>query len=347
MSNARGQWDPMRELNRYGEDIKAFAKLGGVLLVVGVVVWLVMSSVYTVGHNERALILRFGKDAGVVESGLHFKLPFGIDRVKAVAVDEVKRQEFGFRTEEPGVETVYARQTPRIEEEGRILTGDLNILMVQWVVRYRIDNIRNYFFSLRSPEDTVRDVSEAVMRQVVGDSSVDEVLTFDRVRIQEEARNLIQEKLDEYGQKKKGAGINILAKGGVRLKDVSPPEEVKDAFNAVNKARQQQEKIKNEAQAERNSKIPEARGKKERIISEAHGYAAQRVNEAQGDVARFLELLKIHQKTPEITEKRLYLEAMREVLRKVRHKYVLDSTASDVLKFLNLKNSGREGGSQQ
>jgi membrane protease subunit HflK len=345
--SSTNQWDPVRDLRRYSEDIKAFMKLGAILAVVVVLVWLVMSSVYTVQAKEEALILRFGKDAGVTGPGLHFKLPFGIDRIKKVAVKEVKRQEFGFRTEQAGVETIYARPTPRIEEEGRILTGDLNILMVNWVVRYRVENVRDYYFSLRSPDNTIRDVSEAIMRQVVGDSSVDEVLTFDRERIQLEAQRLIQEKLDRYGPDDRGAGIEILDQGGVRLKDVSPPEEVKDAFNAVNKARQQKETIINQAEAERNSKIPEAKGKKNRVISEAQGYATQRVNEAQGDVARFEQLLSVHQKNPSITEKRLYLETMGEVLQKVPRKHVLDPGASDVLKFLNLKDAQTKGGQQQ
>ncbi len=341
MSTNRGQWDPMRDLQQYSNDIKSFLKLGAALAVIVLGVWLVMSSVYTVESRERALVLRFGEDMGVQGPGLHFKLPFGIDRIKKVATEEVKREEFGFRTQEAGVETVYAQATPRIKEEGRILTGDLNILTVDWVVRYRVEDMRKYFFNLRAPTKTIRDVSEAVMRQVVGDSSVDEVITFDRDRIQIEAQELIQEKLDQYE-----AGINILEQGGVRLKDVSPPEEVKAAFNEVNKARQQKETIINEAVSERNSKIPEARGRKQRVIDEAKGYATQRVNNAQGDVARFKELMKEHKKAPQVMEKRLYLETMRKVMDRVSRKYILDSGTSEVLKFLNLDKPQMKGGKQ-
>ncbi len=341
MSTNRGQWDPMRDLQQYSNDIKSFLKLGAALAVIVLGVWLVMSSVYTVESRERALVLRFGEDMGVQGPGLHFKLPFGIDRIKKVATEEVKREEFGFRTQEAGVETVYAQATPRIKEEGRILTGDLNILTVDWVVRYRVEDMRKYFFNLRAPTKTIRDVSEAVMRQVVGDSSVDEVITFDRDRIQIEAQELIQKKLDQYE-----AGINILEQGGVRLKDVSPPEEVKAAFNEVNKARQQKETIINEAVSERNSKIPEARGRKQRVIDEAKGYATQRVNNAQGDVARFKELMKEHKKAPQVMEKRLYLETMRKVMDRVSRKYILDSGTSEVLKFLNLDKPQMKGGKQ-
>lgn len=339
MSTNRGQWDPMRDLRQYSEDIKSFLKLGAALAVIVVGIWLIMSAVYTVESRERALVLRFGKDIGVEGPGLHFKLPFGIDRVKKVATEEVKREEFGFRTQEAGVETVYAEPNARIKEEGRMLTGDLNILTVDWVVRYRIEDLRKYFFNLRAPSKTIRDVSEAVMRQVVGDSSVDEVITFGREQIQIEAQELIQKKLDEYE-----AGINILEQGGVRLKDVSPPEEVKAAFNEVNKARQQKETIINQAVSERNSKIPEARGKKQRIIDEAKGYAVQRVNTAKGDVARFKQLMEKHKKAPKVMEKRLYLETMRKVMHKVSRKYILDSGTSDVLKFLDLEKSQMKGG---
>lgn len=338
MSTNRGQWDPMRGLRQYSEDIKAFIKLGAGLAIVVVGAWLVMSSFYTVESRERAVILRLGKDVGVVESGLHFKLPFGIDRVKKVAVEEVKREEFGFRTEEAGVETRYAEASPEIREEGRILTGDLNILAVEWVVRYRVDDIRKYFFNLREPSETIRDVSESVMRQIIGDSSVDEVITFGRERIQMEAQELIQTKLTEYD-----AGIDILDQGGVRMKDVSPPDDVKAAFDEVNKARQRKETIINEGESERNSKIPEAEGKKQRVIDEAKGYASERINEATGDVARFKALMKAHEKAPEVMEKRLYLETMRNVMQNVSRKYVLDSGATDVLKFLDLDKSPMKG----
>jgi membrane protease subunit HflK len=325
------EWQFPEELKKWGQNPKQTAKLvliGAAIVVLG---WLALSSYYTVKADERALVLRFGAVQGTSGPGLHLKLPFGIDTVKKVAVKEVKREEFGFRTEKPGVQTVYREDTPELLDEARMLTGDLNILNLQWAVRYRVEDIKDYFINVRDPRATIRDVSEAVMRTVVGDSSVDEVLTIDRERVQIDCEDQMQTLLDDYG-----TGIHLV---NVRLKDVSPPEAVKDAFNDVNKARQRKETIINEAEAERNSKIPEAQGKKERTIEEANGYAEERVN-------HFLALLKVYEAAPDVTRRRIYLERMREVLSKVDRKYILDSTSPQVLKFLDLQAQAREGGSQ-
>ena len=337
MSWHNTQWRARWDFSRLEQNPKGAAVLAAVAIAVFLLVWLVMSSYYTVQANEQALVLRFGKDSGISGPGLHLKLPFGVDRVKKVEVKEIKREEFGFRTERPGIETTYATATSLQEDEARILTGDLNILMLKWVVRYKIKDIRQYFFSLRDPATTIRDVSEGAMRMVVGDSSVDETLTIGRGRIQEEVRDQIQRTLDSYE-----AGISVV---DVRLKDVNPPDMVKDAFNAVNKARQQKEQIINEAEAERNSKIPEAQGKKLRVIEEARGYALKRVNEATGDARRFLKLYSVYEKDPEVTERRLYLESMKQVLAPVKRKYIVEGGTGDVLKLLNLTATGpQEGG---
>lgn len=332
-------WEMPEEFRRMGKDPRSIAKIVGAVIGVIVLLALAWSSYYTVQANEQAVLLRFGRDAGIREPGLHFKLPFGVDTVWKVAVKEVKREEFGFRTEQPGVKTVYREGTPVLRDESRMLTGDLNILNLQWVVRYRVDNIRNYFFNVRNPAGTLRDVSEAVMRLVVGDSSVDEALTIGRVRIQQEAKEKIQQRLDGYE-----AGIHVV---NVRLKDVSPPEDVKDAFNEVNRARQEKETIINQAKTEVNSKIPEAKGKKQRTIEEARGYAEKRVNEAEGDVARFNALLREYTQAPEVTARRLYLETMSEQLPRLEKKYILDSSAGQVLKLLDLKKPEAGKGGQQ
>jgi len=331
------EWELPEEFRKLLNNPRTTAKVVAGIIVAILVGWLAWTAHYTVEANEQAVLLRFGKEIGVREPGLHFKLPFGIDRIRKVAVKEKKREEFGFRTEQPGVETVYREGTSPLKDEARMLTGDLNILNIQWIVRYRVDDIRDYFFNIRAPVATVRDVSEAMMRQVIGDRSVDEALTTGRVAIQEEAKQNMQERLDTYG-----AGIRIV---DVRLKDVSPPEEVKGAFNEVNQARQEKETIINEAKAEVNSKIPEAKGKKQRTIEEARGYAEERVNEAEGDVARFKALVTEYTRAPDVTAQRLYLEAMSERLQTVKKKYILDSSASQVLKFLDLKRpaSGQGG----
>ncbi|MFP4027463.1 MAG: FtsH protease activity modulator HflK [Candidatus Brocadiia bacterium] len=339
MSWQRDIVDLKREFKQYSQDFMAILKLALVVAILGVIAWFLLSSFYTVDAREQAVILRFGKESGIREPGLHWKLPFGIDKAKKVAVREKKRQEFGLRTKEAGVRTVYMQETEEILEEGRMLTGDLNILVVPWIVRYRVSDIRNYLFNVCNPEITLRDVSEAVMRTIVGNSSVDEVLTTDRERVQAEAQVQIQDKLNDYE-----IGIDILS---VRLKDVTPPELVKDAFNQVNQARQRKKTIENEAIAERNSKIPEASGKKERMIEEARGYKARRVNEAEGNVARFTKLLKVHSVAPDITEQRLYFEAMQEVFPKARQKYVIDSKSGDLLKFLDLHGEGEQKGARR
>lgn len=332
-------WDTPREFKRLTQDPRNIAKIAVAVIAVVIVVGLAWSSYYTVEANEQAVLLRFGQEVGVREPGLHFKLPFGIDTVKKVAVKEIKRQEFGFRTEQPGVKTVYREGTAQLKDEARMLTGDVNILNLQWIVRYRVSDIRDYFFNVRDPVAAVRDVSEAIMRLVVGDRSVDEALTIGRVDVQQQAKEKMQERLDSYE-----AGIHVVS---VRLKDVSPPEDVKGAFNEVNRARQEKETIINEAKAEVNSKIPEAKGKKERTIEEARGYAEKRVNEAKGDVARFKAVLKEYTRAPEVTARRIYIETLGEQLQKIEKKYIMDSSAGQVLKLLNLQQPAVSKGGQQ
>ncbi len=338
-TSSSDDWELPDEFRKIMQNPRTAATVVAGLIIAILVGWLVWTAHYTVQANEQAVLLRFGEAVGIRGPGLHFKLPFGIDRVKKVAVKEKKREEFGFRTEQAGVETRYREGTTPLQDEARMLTGDLNILNIQWIVRYRVSDIRDYFFNIRVPVATVRDVSEAVMRLVVGDRSVDEALTTGRVEIQEEAKQRMQERLNKYG-----AGIQVV---NVRLKDVSPPEDVKGAFNRVNQARQEKETIINEARAEVNSKIPEARGQKQRTIEEAKGYAQQRVNEAKGDVARFTALLAEYKQAPEVTAQRIYLEAMGTRLEQVKKKYIMDSSASQVLKFLDLqKPAGTQGGQQ-
>ncbi|MFP4177035.1 MAG: FtsH protease activity modulator HflK [Candidatus Brocadiia bacterium] len=333
----RKEWnseDVLRQLRRETQTVVWIA-VG--IVVLGLLGWAAATGYYTVEPNEQAVLLRFGRAVDVRGPGLHLKLPFGLDTTRKVEVTEKKREEFGFRTREAGVETVYEKDASGLREEARMLTGDLNILNIQWIVRYQVEEIRDYFFNVRKPVEAVRDTSEAVMRMVVGNSSVDEALTIGRGRIQTTAREMIQDRLDAYD-----SGIRVVA---VRLKDVSPPEDVKEAFNEVNRARQQKETIINEAKAEVNSKVPEATGKKERVVDEARGYAKQRVNEARGDVARFGALLEKYSLAPEVTARRIYIETMSEQLQKVEKKYIMDSSASQVLKFLDLKESGGvEGG---
>jgi len=337
MSWQTDYWNIKKDIRKFKKDLLNSGKIAAAIVIAVVVIWLVSSVHYTVDADQQAVILRFGRAIATQGPGIHLKLPFGIDAVIKAEVKEVKKEEFGFRTEEAGVKTVYVVDTPMLQDEARILTGDLNILMLKWVVRYKIDNIQAYLFSVRDPRRTVRDVSEAAMRLVVGDSSVDEILTIGRARIQDEVKLKIQKKIEVYR-----TGLQVV---DVRLKEASPPGMVKEAFNSVNKARQQKEKIINEAESERNSKIPEARGKKIQVIEEARGYAAKRVNEAQGDVALFRAVLEAYEKSPEVTEKRIYLETMQQVFKRVKTKYIISRNSADVLKFFNIRGDReKEGG---
>jgi len=338
-TSSSDDWELPDEFRKIMENPRTAGTVVGGLIIAILVGWLVWTAHYTVQANEQAVLLRFGEVVGIRGPGLHFKLPFGIDRIRKVAVKEKKREEFGFRTEQAGVETRYRESATPLQNEARMLTGDLNILNIQWIVRYRVSDIRDYFFNVRAPVATVRDISEAVMRLVVGDRSVDEALTTGRVAIQKAAKERMQQRLDNYE-----AGIQVV---NVRLKDVSPPEDVKGAFNKVNQARQEKETIINEARAEVNSKVPEARGQKQRTIEEAKGYAEQRENEAEGDAARFTALLTEYNQAPKVTAQRIYLEVMGKRLQQVKKKYIMDSSASQVLKFLDLKKPASAQGGQQ
>ena len=294
--------------------------LGAVALLL--VISGVLGTFYTVDSQENAVILRFGKhleSAGPIGPGLHAKIPFGVDRVFKEKVKEVKKEEFGYKTIEAGIETQY-KVTSSL-----MLTGDLNVANVQWVVRYQIVDLPKYLFNLRDVNAAVQDVSNAVMRCVVGDYSVDEVLTIGRQEIQSAAQEQAQELLDQYG-----AGIKVVA---IRLQDSTPPEEVRTAFNEVNRALQDKQRVIQEAEGERNRQIPAARGQKERTILEAEGYKIQKVNNAQGDVKEFEAVLERYKLAKEITRQRLYLETMSKVFARAGQKYIVEGEEG-VLKLL-------------
>ena len=296
----------------------------GIVLLILVILGL-SGTFYAVDVQESAVVLRFGKhleSAGTIGPGLHAKIPFGVDKVYKEKVKEVKKEEFGYKTLKAGIETQYEVMS------SLMLTGDLNVANVQSVVRYQIVNLPNYLFSLRDVQAAVRDISEAVMRRVVGDYSVDEVLTIGRQEIQTTAQEQIQELLQQYG-----AGIKVVA---VRLQESTPPEEVRDAFNEVNRALQEKQQVMQEAEGERNRQIPAARGDKERMILEAEGYKIQKVNRAAGDVAEFEAVLDKYKVAKEITRQRLYLETMAKVLSKAGRKYIIEGEEG-VLKLLPLE----------
>jgi len=302
------------------------------ILVLALIIGL--SAFYTVEPEETALVLRFGRYIRSSEPGLHLKLPFGIESVEKVQVQRQKKEEFGFRTVKAGVRSQYA--TRQYASEANMLSGDLNAAVVEWVIQYRIIDPYKFSFRVRNPEATFRAMSEAVMRSVVGDRTVNEVLTVGRAEVASVVQVELQKRCEQYE-----IGIKV---DQVVLQDVNPPDPVKPSFNEVNEAQQEREKLINQAQSEYNKVIPRALGEAQQTIQEAEGYALERVNQARGDSARFVAFFEEFRKAPEVTRKRIYLETMAKVLPQVEGKIVVDEDLRSVLPLLNLNSTSTEGG---
>lgn len=283
------------------------------------------SSYYTVPSDSVAVIQRFGKFVAEVPPGLHFKFPMGIDTATIVPVKRQLKQEFGFTT--PGGNDPY--QSPMDgRRETEMVTGDLNAALVEWVVQYRISDPAKFLFEVREPAATLRYVSESVMREVVGDRTVDEVITIGRQEIESEALLKMQSLATKYAM-----GISI---DQVQLKNINPPEPVQSSFNEVNQAQQEKERLINEARREYNKVIPLAEGEKDQRIREADGYRLKRINEAEGDAARFTALLTEYLKAPNVTRRRIYIETLQDVLPGIGSKIIIDGSTGNVLPLLNL-----------
>ncbi len=313
------------------------AILLGVLLLAGVGAW---TAYYTVPSDSVAVVQRFGKYHAEVPPGLHFKLPMGIDIATIVPVKRQLKQEFGFTT--PGARDEYQSPLPRDEQrETQMVTGDLNAALVEWVIQYRISDPVKFLFEVREPRETLRYVSESVMREVVGDRTVDEVITIGRQEIESEALTKMQSLSSKYEM-----GISI---DQVQLKNINPPQPVQASFNEVNQAQQEKEKLINEARRDYNKVIPLAEGEKDQRIREADGYRLKRVNEAEGDAARFSALFAEFSKAPEVTSRRIYIETLQDVMPGIRSKIIIDEQARSVLPFLNLdpKTLGSRNGEGQ
>lgn len=308
---------------------------GRLAIIIGTVfiAWASFSSFYTVQPEERAVVKRLGRVIGITEPGLHFKLPLGLDRVQLVATERVLKQEFGFRTEDSsGLErTRFVDQD--FPSESLMLTGDLNMIQVEWVVQYRIGDPILYLYGMREPTGTLRDLSESVMRRVVGNRIGSEVLTIGRVEIANTARDEIQAAMDKYDN-----GIRIIT---VELQDVVPPPLVQPAFNEVNEARQELERMINEATMQANQAIPRARGTANRIISEAEGYATERVNRSLGETARFTAVLAEYRNVPQVTRSRLYLETLSEALPRIGSVLIVQDNQIPPLPLFNLPDAQR------
>jgi membrane protease subunit HflK len=298
-------------------------------MIVGgaVVLATVISSYYQVELDEAGLVLRFGRFVRISNPGPHAKIPFGIERVQKVPVQRQLKQEFGFRTVRAGIQSTF-RKDEKTVDEALMLTGDLNVATVQWIVQYKISDPYKYLFKLRDVEETFRLMAEASMRTVVGDHSVTELLTVGREAISAKAKELLSNMCKLYDN---GIAVQQLV-----LQDVDPPESVKPSFNAVNQAIQERERAINEAWAEYNQEIPRARGLAEQKIEAAEGYAVDRVNRAKGDAQRFVALEEQYRKAPEVTRARIYLETLSAALPNAGKKLIFDEKAKGILPMFPL-----------
>ena len=324
------------------------------IIVVFVLVAL-KTMIYTVATDSAGVVLQFGRYSRTTQPGIHLKLPFGMETAESVPVKKVQKEEFGFRTLKAGVDSVYlgmdeinsgqyrpedllrlirengsytggSQQLSRIAQgilqgEYVMLTGDLNIVDVTWIVQYKIKDARDYLFNIRDPRQTIRDVSQAVMRQLIGNGSVDEAITINRVQNEQDAKEALQALLDAYA-----TGIYVQA---VKLQSCNPPQRVRPAFDEVVKAQQEKETRINQANKAYNEVIPMTRGEAQKLIETAKGYATERVNQAEGNVAKFAKIYEEYKKAPEITRQRMYLETMAKVLPQIPEKWILEQGGAD------------------
>ena len=298
-------------------------------VIIGVIVLWLATGIYIVGPDEVGVVRTFGKFTRVVQSGLNWKFPAPIEVVNTPKVTEVKRIEIGFRTLKNG-------QYRTVEKESLMLTGDENIVDAEMIVQYKIKDPVAYLFRIVGPELTVREAAEASLRTVVGRNKIDETLTTGKFTIQEETKSQLQSILDIYN-----SGIHVVA---VQLQDVSPPKEVIGAFKDVASAKEDKNRMINQAEGYRNDVIPKARGEGEAMIRDAEGFKESRIKRAEGDAAKFTTILKEYRKAKSITEKRLYLETMEKVLPDIEKIVVPDKDSGNMLNLLNLNPGKGKGG---
>ena len=334
---SKGGGNPPPQMDEVFSKFKGLkGKLPGFWLVIAIVIILILisSSVYTIGVNEVGIIQRFGRYVRTTSPGLNFKLPWGIEKLTKVKVRLVYKEEFGLRTIRPGIRTQYARSAAYLNES-LMLTGDLNVAVVPWIVQYRIKNPYNYLFKVRNVNSTLRDLAEATMRLVVGDRSINEVISK-REEIADQAKVLLQKELDEAE-----TGLNVVT---IEMKKTNVPEPVQPSFNEVNQATQEKERMIYQAKEAYNKAIPAARGNAEKTIKAAEGYSLDRVNRSKGDAARFLSLYAEYSKAKDVTRRRIYLETLKDLFPRLGSKYIIDAEQKNFLPLLNL---GREKGAEK
>ena len=314
--------------------IKKFKLPGGplIIFIILVAIFFGSSTFYTIGVDEVGVVQRFGKFVRISQPGLNFKMPAGIEKVTKVKVRRVYKEEFGFRTVQPGMRSRYAGNSDN-ESASLMLTGDLNVAVVPWIVQYRIKDPYNFLFKVRDVQRLLTDMSEAAMRLIVGDRSINEIINK-RMEIAEAAKHVLQRELDQAE-----SGINI---GTIEMKKTNVPGPVQPSFNEVNQATQEKEKMIYQAKEDYNKAIPTAKGEAERTIRAAEGYALDRINRAKGDVARFRAVYTEYVKAKDVTKRRLYLEMLKELFPKLGPKYIIDSDQKNLLPLLNLGKQGAE-----
>lgn len=304
------------------------------ILVVVVAVAFLGSSFFIVDQTERGVVTTFGKFTYVAEPGMHYKIPFGIQRSYLVKTEVVQTEQFGFRAEKTGAQTVYSEQS--YPQESTMLTGDLNIVDVEWIIQYRIVDPRAWLFGVDDQRKTIRDVSQSVINLLVGDRSILGVIGPERQSIQDSAVRMMNEVFKSFN-----LGIQVTQ---VQLQTITPPKGVQDAFEDVNKAIQDMNRLINEGKEAYNSEIPKARGQADQMVEVAQGYATERVNKAKGDVARFASVLTEYRKAPEVTRERLYLETMEEIFKDAKNVELIDKSLQNFLPIQNL--GGTKGAAQ-
>lgn len=305
------------------------ARRGLGMMLLALALGSVVSAFYQVPINSEAIVQRFGRFVEITQPGLHFKLPWGIDEVTLVETKRQLKLEFGYGSRGATNEHQFNHDFEDMELEKNMVTGDLNAAVVEWVVQFHISDARAYVFNFIEPQATLRDLSESVMREVVGDRTIDEVLTVGRQEMEVKALERLQLIASTLNM-----GVHI---DQVQLGNVNPPSQVKDSFDEVNRAQQQREAAINAANGEYNRVIPEARGKAEQSISQSEGYATERINRAEGDATRFTALLTEYKKAPEVTKKRIYLETLGEVLPTVPGKIIVDDKVPQFLPLMHLQ----------
>ena len=310
------------------------ARMVWLVVIAVAVLALVLTGYYQVEPDEVAVVQRFGKFVRTTDPGPHLKIPFGVETVTKVPVKQTLKMEFGFRTVRPDIHTEFAPPSAETRAESIMLTGDLNVAVVEWTVQFRIKDPRQFLFDVRDVSKTFRDMSEAVMREVVGDHSVDEVITIGRDAIAIQAKEQLQRLCDRYG-----IGIDVQQ---LVLQNVNPPDAVKPAFNEVSQAIQEKERAINDAWADYNKAVPRAKGEAEQAVRSAEGYALERVNHAEGDARRFEAIYEEYRKAPVVTRQRMYLETMGQLLPTLGRKLILDDKAKGVLPLLQFDGEKKE-----